>query len=362
MKRKSIPGQFGVLSLAASDEFKPNLPRYKDRLFDLGKFGVPQIPAIGQTVCQQVDHRLTHWHVHKGCIELIYCASGACKYESGGQIYNLTPGMVFVSRPHEAHRQLDAPKGYATFYMLFRPSEDKAIRWFGDRFSRLPRIFFCGPSVSAHFGKIIAMAERGNASLETCIRLQSVIRVLWLEMLDFAALSIRPKTPEVFGAIAEQMRRHPECAYPLDGLVDESGVSKASFISLFKTAHGLTPHAYLLQCRCVLANEWDGNERAELILHEGDNSSKKHVFRIAYTGDGNDSRGSGGFVLWRDGEPVAENVPAFRMGSGGNNAVFGMGSRAYGGSFDMDYIRWTTDGVFAPPDPQPPLGFSLVIE
>ena len=248
-KGKANSEQLGVQSLAASDEFSPNAPRYKDRLFDLGKFGIPQVPAIGQTVCQQVEHRVSPWHVHEGCIELICCVAGACKYESGGQVYNLTPGMMFVSRSHEAHRQLDAPKGYATFYMLFRPSINEVLRWFADGFAKLPRSFPCGRSVPMRFVKIIAMAERGDASLEMRIRLDLAVRALWLEIIDSAALSVRPKVPEVFNAIAERMKMHPEREYPLDALVAESGVSKASFIALFKTAHGLTPHAYLLYCR-----------------------------------------------------------------------------------------------------------------
>ena len=59
--------------------------------------------------------------------------------------------------------------------------------------------------------------------------------------------------PESFDAIAERMRKHSERDYPLDGLVEESGMSKSSFIALFKTAHGLTPHAFLLQCRIEAA-------------------------------------------------------------------------------------------------------------
>ena len=165
--------------------------------------------------------------LNKGCIEFVYCAAGACEYESDGQIYHLMPGMIFVSRPHEVHRQLDCPKGYATFYMLFKPSANESIRWFADGFSRLPRLFSCSRSVSVRFVKILALAEQGDSSLGTRIRIQALIRMLWIDILDSAALSIRQKVPDVFGAIAERMQKHPERDYPLDGLVAESGVSKA---------------------------------------------------------------------------------------------------------------------------------------
>ncbi len=106
------------------------------------------------------------------------------------------------------------------------------------------------------FGKIIALAERGGASEGDCIRMKTYIHSLWLDILDSAATSVRQKVPESFGAIAERMRNHPERDYPLDGLVAESGVSKSSFITLFKTAHGLTPHAFLLQCRIEAAKRF----------------------------------------------------------------------------------------------------------
>ncbi|MBR2839423.1 MAG: helix-turn-helix transcriptional regulator [Kiritimatiellae bacterium] len=246
-----------VKELASSDEFAPRA--YKARVFNLRAFGVPQVPVIGRTDYRQVDEA-SPWHVHSSCIEFVYCTAGACVYESEGRRFGLTPGMMFVSRQHEAHRQLECPKGYATFYMLFRPSASGDVRWFADRFARLPRLFPCSRSVAVRFVKTIAMAERGDSSLGTRIRMQTLVRSLWLDVIDSATLSIKRKVPEVFGAIAGRMQEHPEREYPLDRLVAESGVSKASFISLFKTSHGLTPHAFLLHCRV---------EESKRLLEEG---------------------------------------------------------------------------------------------
>ena len=246
MKKNLHTERYEMKSLDSSDEFIPRA--YKAKVFNLKDFGVPQVPVIGRTDYRQVDVA-SPWHVHRNCIEFVYCAAGACVYESEERRFSLTPGMMFVSRPHEAHRQLECPKGYATFYMLFRPSANETIRWFANRFSKLPRLFPCSRSVAVRFVKIIELAGRGDSSLGTRIRIQTLIRSLWLDILDSASLSVKQKVPQVFDAIAERMQAHPEHDYPLDGLVAESGVSKASFISLFKTAHGLTPHAYLLHCR-----------------------------------------------------------------------------------------------------------------
>jgi AraC-like DNA-binding protein len=251
MKGRLHKGQPDVKSLGSSDEFRPRL--HTKRGFDLRGFGVPQVPAIFQSAIRQKGAS-SPWHVHRGCIEFVYCATGTCEYESDGQRFCLKPGMMFVSRPHEPHRHIDNPtKSYATFSMLFKPSANSASRWFADRFSKLPRLFVCSRSVSVRFGKIIALAERGGASEGDCIRMKTYIHSLWLDILDSAATSVRQKVPESFDAIAERMRKRPERDYPLDGLVAESGMSKSSFIALFKTAHGLTPHAFLLQCRIEAA-------------------------------------------------------------------------------------------------------------
>ena len=250
MKRSHNIEQSGVQSVASSDEFRPRAPGYKVKIFDLEKFGLPCIPVVGQTVSQSVA-RASPWHVHKGCIEFIYCTAGACEYESGGegQRYHLSPGMMFVSRQHEAHRQLECPKGYTTFYMLFKPSANKNIRWFADEFAKLPRFFPCNRSISMRFVRLIALAEREDFSYGMRMRIQMSLWALWFEILDSATLSIKQKIPEVFDEIVKRIQMHPERDYPLDGLVEEAGMSKVSFISLFKAAHGLTPHAYLLHCR-----------------------------------------------------------------------------------------------------------------
>ena len=236
----------GFRELSVLNEFEPR--PYKVKVFNLGKFGVPYVPSVSQTShLRKFD--TSSFHVHRGCIEFVYCSTGACEYESGGKTFSLSPGMMFVSRPHEAHRQVELPKGHATFCMMFKTSGDRTVKWFAERFSELPRLFACSQSVATLFGKIFALAERGDMSLGSCIRMQTLVRTLLLEILDSTSLSIRQRIPEVFGAIGERMRKHPERDYPLDGLVAEAGVSKASFISLFKKANGLPPRAYLLRCR-----------------------------------------------------------------------------------------------------------------
>ncbi len=94
----------------------------------------------------------------------------------------------------------------------------------------------------------------------------------------------------------------------------------------------------------------DGN-----IIWSGDNTDKGHAFRITYDGDT-----EWGFTLWRDGELIGQNLPNYETSSRFNYARFGIASgSSHGGSFEVDYIRWTTDGVFAPYIP--PKGTVIVI-
>ena len=252
MKRDFHEEWFEVKSLVCSDEFAPR--NYNRKVIDLHGFGVPQVPVIEQVAYLRVDEA-SPWHTHRNCIEFVYCTAGACVYESEGRRFSLMPGMMFVSRPHEPHRQLDCPKGYSTFCMHFKPTAGEEIRWFAERFARLPRLFSCSRSVLTSFSRIFALAENGDMSIGARIRMQTVVHSLWLEILDSTALSVTRKIPEVFGAIAARMRREPERDYTLDELVSEAGVSKASFITMFKTAHGLAPHAYHLHCRIENSKE-----------------------------------------------------------------------------------------------------------
>ena len=108
-----------------------------------------------------------------------------------------------------------------------------------------------------------------------------------------------------------------------------------------------TPREYCILIIGTNDIRWFDKDRHEHIVDMNDNSDKMHTFRIAFTGDGDTAVSS--FMLWRDRELVStQDIKPFAMNNDGNYALFGVGSRSYGGSFEVDYIRWTTDGVFAP--------------
>ena len=110
---------------------------------------------------------------------------------------------------------------------------------------------------------------------------------------------------------------------------------------------------------------WCGNPRAAAIFYvgtnsvtwepngagtytqitTGDNTDAMHTFRVTY-----DGATRHGYTLWRDGVVIGEYLvdsTSYLSGSANNFLRFGVVSTSSaGGSFDVDYIRWTTDGAW----------------
>ena len=86
--------------------------------------------------------------------------------------------------------------------------------------------------------------------------------------------------------------------------------------------------------------QWRKGEAMETIHSGDDYTDKMHVFRVTQC--------AGVFTLWCDGVKIGENLAVFDRGSTYNYARFGVVSQANGGSYEIDYIRWTTDGAFIP--------------
>ncbi len=206
------------------------------------------MPVIGQ-VSFRVHEEPAPWHVHQGCIEFVLCTAGTCVYESAGRRYRLKPGMMFVSRADDEHRQLDCPKGFSMTYLHFRPSAGASVKWFEEEFKALPRLFACSPSVASRFGAIFAHAESQRSAVERKVRLQVETQALFLAILDSAAVRMKKPVSGFVDVVTQRMRADPSKSYPLDELAAAGGLSKASFISQFKAALGNSPHSFLLLCR-----------------------------------------------------------------------------------------------------------------
>lgn len=85
-------------------------------------------------------------------------------------------------------------------------------------------------------------------------------------------------------------------------------------------------------------------------VHKGDNTDAMHIFRVTQC--------AGVLTLWRDGVKICENLSWFIPQE--PKVRFGIASSSgHGGSFELDYIRWTTEGAFQP-YVQPP-GMKIIV-
>jgi len=84
---------------------------------------------------------------------------------------------------------------------------------------------------------------------------------------------------------------------------------------------------------------WRVGDKMNTVYNSADNTDAMHIFRVTQC--------AGVFTLWRDGVKICENLSPY--GSEVSRIRFGMtSSSGHGGSFDLDYIRWTTEGAFQP--------------
>ena len=107
---------------------------------------------------------------------------------------------------------------------------------------------------------------------------------------------------------------------------------------------------------------WEPNGAATYTtIATGDNTDTMHTFRLTY-----DGATRHGYTLWRDGEVIGEylvdSTSYNQYASAGfpNLLRWGVTSTSsVGGSFDVDYIRWTTDGEWDYKGP--PEAFYMVV-
>ena len=92
---------------------------------------------------------------------------------------------------------------------------------------------------------------------------------------------------------------------------------------------------------------WEPNGAATYTtIPTGDNTDAMHTFRLTYDGTTRH-----GYTLWRDGVVIGsylvDSTSYNQYASAGFPNLLRWGvtsSSTVGGSFDVDYIRWTTDG------------------
>ena len=240
--------------LAVANEFDSR--PYSHVVYDLSADGLPYFPAVSYFSLREYEMR-SPWHRHRDCVECIFCHRGDMKYESGGREFDLRPLHMFVSRPNELHRQVS--DGRKVVYSALKISTDRK-NWIASGFGAaewewaikglksLPRTFFGGKAVEKDIRELFKVLQLGDdRSHERRFRVRAVSARLVLDMID-AANAPRSRSRDVISGIVREMESNPEMRISMDDLVERLHLSPTGVLNAFKSATGLSPHAFQLKC------------------------------------------------------------------------------------------------------------------
>lgn len=280
-----------------------NLPfEYRDtpdlRVLDLSPDGIRCIPVLGRTHLRGIGAATTsEEHVHDECIEMSFCHRGELAFESMGEVYRFSPGMVFVSRPNERHRLQVFPKGLLMYWMFFRipkrnvpllslpPAEAK---WLVKSLVEMPnRLFSGGDRIRLAFQRVFGVYDtepRGTA--QRTFRLRVAVQDLLLSILEASSSAPKEQDGSRIRQIIEEIRADPVKPLTIDGLVTRLAMSPSSLIAQFKRITGLPPLAFRNACRIERAKQElkkGGQTMLALALSLGYSSAQNFAtqFRLA---------------------------------------------------------------------------------
>lgn len=236
---------------------------WRRRVISLADAGLPWVPVIGQN--RYLRNSLTfpsELHAHYGCVEVVYCKKGFCRYEMEGGTFLVKAGMALVTQPGQQHRRTDPRLGSEINYLLVRlPKAEGRLKGLTDaetrclvtRLTSCPQVTRCGRGIASLFQRVLALAV-GEKSPERDIRIKCGVLELILSLNDGS----RPKMVRCALAnqvrrIAYDMSRAPGHAWSVDELMARLGVSLPNAIRRFKEETGFTPHAFLVRCRIAQA-------------------------------------------------------------------------------------------------------------
>ena len=269
--------------LAVENEFDSR--PYSHVVYDLSADGLPYFPAVSYFSLREYEMR-SPWHRHRNCVECIFCLRGEMKYESDGREFELRPLHMFVSRPNELHRQVS--DGRKVVYSALKISTDRK-NWIASGFDAaecewaikglksLPRTFFGGKAIEKDIRELFKVLQLGDdRSHEGRFRLKAVSSRLVLDMID-AANEPRDRSHDVIAGVVSEMEANPERRISMDALVERLNLSPTGVLNAFKSATGLSPHAFQLKCSVDRAKELLGKgEIVESVAAKLGFASRQH--------------------------------------------------------------------------------------
>ena len=228
------------------------------RVLDLRPLGVPFLPTLSVSHMKVAEKGPQNLHVHRGCIEIVYCVRGSMFFETPDRDYPLLPGTVFVSRENEPHRLSTNPKGHFVYRVLVKPpnnggcflgltrDESKDLK---RRLKKLPRCFHVSDSaVCQAFKRMFEIFDRkGLSKLRRSFELRTASYELLRLVLAASERAVVRKPDAYLAEIIAEIREFPERNYDFDVL--RGNRTPGAFAREFAKAAGQPPLAFWNSCK-----------------------------------------------------------------------------------------------------------------
>ena len=234
------------------------------RVLDLRPFGVPFLPTLSVSHMKVVEKVPQSLHVHRGCVEIVYCVRGSMCFETPDRDYPFLPGTIFVSRADEPHRLSTNPKGHFVYRVLVS-LPDKAGCFLGltrdeskelsISLKNLPRCFPASDAaVCQTFRRMFEIFDRkGLSRPRRSFELRTAAYELLRQVLA-ASESVVPRKPDAHLArIVSEIREYPERNFDFDAL--RGNRTPGAFAREFTKVAGQPPLAFWNSCKVNKARD-----------------------------------------------------------------------------------------------------------
>lgn len=202
-------------------------------------------------------------HAHDDCMEICYLEKGQQVYETGGDVYRLKGGDVFVTFPGEVHSTADTPEEKGRLYWLivelpgFRRSGNSApflslprkiARQLVDDLRRLPRrTFAASRSLAGHFIRLTELADQQDAY--TRLRMENELRCLLLELIESSHAQERKRIHPGIDRVLRRIETELDRAWNNAAMAEAAGLCESHFKAMFKKVTGIPPADYIARKR-----------------------------------------------------------------------------------------------------------------
>ena len=225
---------------------------YVVNLPDLGHFymtvcyvtGSPQTPPDRDNV-----------HIHDS-VEFYILEKGDISFFVGGNIYNLAPGDVILSKPNETHHCIQNSYSVHDFFCL----------WFSPACEVLLSDFLKHPDGEGNLirlsdedkQQLLAMCRKTYEQAQAGKSVSACSSAIGVLELCRDAVHMFPESqsiPDELNTILQTIEAKMETIASIKDLCDELFISQSTMLRLFRRHLGVSPHEYLEARRLAMARE-----------------------------------------------------------------------------------------------------------